>query len=51
MESINYLGIGGRDATLLAAMKKTNATKILTHDVAFKGVDWLEVIDPIPGRK
>jgi predicted nucleic acid-binding protein len=43
----SHLGIGGRDATLLSAMKKTGTKKILTHDVAFKRVDWLEVIDPV----
>lgn len=43
----SQLGIGGRDATLLAAMKKINARKILTHDKAFRKVRGIKVIDPI----
>jgi len=43
----SHLGIGGRDATLLATLKKEKTNKILTHDKAFKKIDWLKVIDPI----
>lgn len=43
----SHLGIGGRDATLLSAMKKTGTKKILTHDAAFKRIGWLKVIDPV----
>lgn len=44
----SHLGIGGRDATILAFMKKSNFKKIMTHDEALKKVEWLEIIDPIP---
>jgi len=43
----SHAGIGGRDATLLAAMKKMKTKRILTHDDTFKRIDWLEVIDPV----
>lgn len=43
----SHMGIGGRDATLLATMKKMKINRILTHDESFKKIDWLEVIDPI----
>jgi uncharacterized protein len=45
--SYGHVGIGGRDATLLAALKKAKANRIMTHDAAFKDVDWVEVTDPI----
>ncbi len=43
----SHQGIGGRDATILAAAETVRSTKIMTHDEAFKRVDWVEVIDPI----
>ena len=52
-ESIDFLcqyshqGIGGRDATILATMKKFDIKRIITHDASFKNVDWLEAIDPV----
>lgn len=52
-ESINLLcqysheGIGGRDATILAAMKKLGVKKLITHDASFKNIEWLEVMDPV----
>ncbi len=42
----SHEGIGGRDATLLATMKKTETTKIMTHDNAFKKIGWVNVADP-----
>jgi predicted nucleic acid-binding protein len=44
-----HAGIGGRDATLLAALKKAKTNRIMTHDASFKDVDWLHVIDPVEG--
>lgn len=41
-----HTGIGGRDATILATMKKLGITKLVTHDKAFKKIDFIEVIDP-----
>ncbi len=52
-ESIDFLcqyshqGIGGRDATILATMKKLGIKRIVTHDASFKNIDWLEAIDPV----
>src|SRR3989344_1856419 len=51
--SINLLceysheGICGRDATILATMKKNETRKIITHDASFKDIRWLDVLDPI----
>ena len=43
----SHTGIGGRDATILATMKKQGIKQLLTHDKAFRKVDFIEVIDPI----
>ncbi|MFQ5951209.1 MAG: type II toxin-antitoxin system VapC family toxin [Candidatus Geothermarchaeales archaeon] len=43
-----HLGIGGRDATILAFMKREGTNRIMTHDKALKRVDWLETADPVP---
>ena len=43
----SHTGIGGRDATLLAAMKNAKTDKIMTNDNAFKKIDWLDVLDPV----
>jgi len=40
-------GIGGRDATILATAESLGLNSIMTHDEAFKRIDWLKVIDPI----
>jgi predicted nucleic acid-binding protein len=44
----SHLGIGGRDSTILATLKKVNCKKIFTHDKSFKKIKWLKVFDPIP---
>jgi len=41
------VGIGGRDASLLASMERHEVSRILTHDGTFRRVDWVEVVDPI----
>ena len=52
-KSIEYLarysqtGIGGRDATILASMEELEIDTLMTHDRAFKRIDFIEVIDPI----
>jgi predicted nucleic acid-binding protein len=43
----SHLGIGGRDATLLASMKRKQVIKLMTHDEALKKVPKIEIIDPI----
>jgi len=40
-------GIGGRDATLLAAMKEANTDKIVTNDSAFRGIKGIKLINPV----
>ncbi|MDV3278440.1 MAG: hypothetical protein LYZ69_08260 [Nitrososphaerales archaeon] len=43
----SHFGVGGRDATLLASMKKFGWKRIMTHDSALKKIDWLDVQDPV----
>jgi predicted nucleic acid-binding protein len=43
----SHLGVGGRDATILAMMSRAKLKTIMTHDEALKKVDWLEAVDPI----
>jgi len=45
----SHVGVGGQDATILATAESLSISKIMTHDEAFKKVDWLEVIDPVKG--
>ena len=51
-KSVEYLakysqtGIGGRDATILASMEELGTRKLMTHDRAFKKLDFIEVVDP-----
>ncbi len=46
----SHLGIGGRDATLLASMRRKGVRKIMTHDEALKRVPDIKAIDPVkPG--
>ena len=46
----SHLGIGGRDATILAAAEALNINKIMTHDEAFKRIKWIKTIDPVSKR-
>ena len=41
------VGIGGRDASLLASMERHHVARILTHDATFRRVEWVEVVDPV----
>ena len=41
-----HLGVGGRDATLLASMARRGSTELWTHDAALKRVPGLKVHDP-----
>jgi predicted nucleic acid-binding protein len=41
-----HLGVGGRDATLLASMARRGSTELWTHDAALKRVPGLKVVDP-----
>ena len=50
LKRYSHLGIGGRDATILALMGRAKITKIMTHDEALKKVDWLEALDPVSAK-
>lgn len=50
LKRYSHLGVGGRDATILAMMSAAGVKKIMTHDEALKKVDWLQVIDPVASR-
>jgi predicted nucleic acid-binding protein len=47
LAKFSQTGIGGRDATILAAMEELGIKKLMTHDRAFKRIDSIDVIDPI----
>ena len=47
----SHLGIGGRDATLLATMRRRRANRIVTHDEALKRVPDIKAIDPIRSQR
>lgn len=46
-----HAGIGGRDATVLAAMERHDVSRLWTHDDGLKRMDerldWLDVTDPV----
>ena len=42
----SHTGIGGRDATILAAMKNQNIKTLATHDKSFHKIEEIDVIDP-----
>jgi predicted nucleic acid-binding protein len=47
LSEFTHLGIGGRDATILATMSLEGIHNLMTHDQAFKRVPEIDVIDPI----
>lgn len=47
LAKFSQTGIGGRDATILAAMEELGIKRLMTHDRAFKRIDSIEVVDPI----
>ena len=42
-----HLGIGGRDASILATMEIEGIKQIMTHDQSFKRIPDIKVIDPV----
>jgi predicted nucleic acid-binding protein len=42
----SHLGVGGRDATLLASMARRGSRELWTHDAALQRVPGLKVRDP-----
>jgi len=53
LETHDQSGIGGRDATVIAAMDRHDVTRLWTHDEGLKRLgdhlDWLTVTDPVGG--
>jgi predicted nucleic acid-binding protein len=51
LQSHPNTGIGGRDATVVAAMDRNDVTELWTHDEGLKrldaSLDWLSVFDPV----
>ena len=47
LSKYSHLGIGGRDATLLASMRRKGVTSLMTHDEALKRVPDIRTSDPI----
>lgn len=51
LQSHPHAGIGGRDATVLAAMQRYDVSRLWTHDIGLRRVaddlEWLEVTDPV----
>jgi uncharacterized protein len=50
LKRYSHVGVGGRDATVLALMSRANIKTIMTHDEVLKKVEWLEAVDPVSGR-
>lgn len=46
----SHAGIGGRDATILAAMAEAGEETLVTHDKAFRNIDRVDVLDPAEER-
>lgn len=47
LAEFSHTGIGGRDATFLASMRKLGIDTMVTHDSSFKKIPWLRVVDPV----
>lgn len=51
LETFHDTGIGGRDATVIAAMERHDVSILWTHDTGLKRLDnrldWLTVSDPV----
>ncbi|WP_129114764.1 type II toxin-antitoxin system VapC family toxin [Halegenticoccus tardaugens] len=54
LDAYPNLGIGGRDASVVAAMERTDVSTLWTHDAGLKRLgrrlDWLTVHDPVESR-
>jgi len=44
----SHTGIGGRDATILSFIENNQIKKFCTHDISFKRIPNIEILDPIP---
>ncbi len=41
------IGLGARDATIVASMKRAGLNRIMTHDAVFKEIKTIETVDPL----
>jgi predicted nucleic acid-binding protein len=48
LQRYSHMGIGARDASILASMKRHGVKRLMTHDRALKRVEDIEALDPIP---
>ena len=44
----SHTGIGGRDATILSFIENNQIKKLCTHDISFKRIPNIVILDPIP---
>lgn len=53
LKDYGQVGIGGRDACILASMERNNVSELWTHDTALKQMSeelsWLTTYDPVTG--
>ena len=42
----SHMGIGARDASIIASMRRNGVTRLVTHDSALKRIEEIETIDP-----
>lgn len=53
LQEFDDVGIGGRDASVLASMERHDVARLWTHDEALlqmdDRLDWLDVYDPVSG--
>lgn len=51
LESYPEVGVGGRDATIVAAMERHGVSRLWTHDAGLLDLgaqlDWLHAVDPV----
>lgn len=50
LSKYSNLGIGGRDSTIISSMNRLRIRKLASHDLAFKKIKDIEVLDPIKKR-
>lgn len=50
LEKYSSLGIGGRDATIIASMEISGIRRLMTNDKAFEHVKSIDVINPLNKR-
>lgn len=49
LQKYSHMGIGARDASILASMKRNDVNEIMTHDQALKKIEGIKAFDPVEG--